>query len=321
MKTSFLNRWAGITKNSDSTLLKRLDKSLDRDRDMPDIHKFRKALIYFRSLLMAPFHLRSCNTVGKYPRTRCRPNIENMGEIHIGNEVNINSRNVQTDLVANPGGKIIIGDEVSINFGVSIVANKRVEIGNRIRIGPYSMIYDSNQHVHGVRFERAKGKPVVIEDDVWITSRVIILEGTRIGKGSLIAANSVVSGFIPPYCVAAGIPAKVIKFLKPPEDESFAWEEDRMKKREPIPSILDNIKVIESQVARSLRPQNSKEKPQYNIETWDSFTQVVFLKTLEQYFDIKFQKQDLISISSLNKAALIVEEYLKNQSLSRFQSV
>lgn len=52
---------------------------------------------------------------------------------------------------------------------------------------------------------------IVIEDDVWIGSRVIVLSGVKIGRGSVIAAGSVVTKDIPEYSIAAGVPARVIK--------------------------------------------------------------------------------------------------------------
>nr|WP_143033346.1 DapH/DapD/GlmU-related protein [Prevotellamassilia timonensis] len=52
---------------------------------------------------------------------------------------------------------------------------------------------------------------VIIEDDCWIGFNVIILPGVTIGKGSIIGAGAVVTKSIPPYSVAGGVPAKVIK--------------------------------------------------------------------------------------------------------------
>ena len=54
-------------------------------------------------------------------------------------------------------------------------------------------------------------KDVIIENDVWIGCNVTILSGVHIGRGSTIAAGAVVNKDIPPYCVAGGIPARVIK--------------------------------------------------------------------------------------------------------------
>lgn len=53
---------------------------------------------------------------------------------------------------------------------------------------------------------------IVIDDDVWLCERVTILSGSHIGQGAIIAAGAVVSGEIPPYSIAGGIPAKVIKY-------------------------------------------------------------------------------------------------------------
>jgi len=78
------------------------------------------------------------------------------------------------------------------------------------------MIYTSNH-----RFDRTdipmidqgntEPKAVVIEDDVWIAARAIILPGVRIGKGAVIAAGAVVTKDVPPYTVVGGIPARKIK--------------------------------------------------------------------------------------------------------------
>ena len=56
----------------------------------------------------------------------------------------------------------------------------------------------------------SKGK-IIIEDNVWIGDKVTILSGVKIGIGSIIGANSVVTKDIPPYSIAAGVPSKIIK--------------------------------------------------------------------------------------------------------------
>ena len=55
--------------------------------------------------------------------------------------------------------------------------------------------------------------PVVIEDNVWIGEKVVILKGVRIGEGAVIGAGAIVTHDIPPYSVAVGIPARVINTL------------------------------------------------------------------------------------------------------------
>ncbi len=53
---------------------------------------------------------------------------------------------------------------------------------------------------------------IVVEDDVWIGARAIILKGVTIGKGSIVGAGAVVTKTIPPYSIVGGIPAKVLRF-------------------------------------------------------------------------------------------------------------
>ena len=62
---------------------------------------------------------------------------------------------------------------------------------------------------------------VVIGDDVWIGERVIIMPGVHIGSGSIIGANAVVTHDIPPYSIAGGVPARVIKHREMTEKYLF----------------------------------------------------------------------------------------------------
>jgi acetyltransferase-like isoleucine patch superfamily enzyme len=68
---------------------------------------------------------------------------------------------------------------------------------------------------------KKEGRPVVIEDNVWIGMNCIILKGTRIGKGTIIGAGSVVRESIPPYSIAIGNPARVVKSFHPSRDEEI----------------------------------------------------------------------------------------------------
>lgn len=63
------------------------------------------------------------------------------------------------------------------------------------------------------------GHPIRIEDDCWLGSNVTVLPGVTVGRGSTIGAGSVVTRDIPPYSVAVGVPARVIKKLKTIEEE------------------------------------------------------------------------------------------------------
>jgi maltose O-acetyltransferase len=111
---------------------------------------------------------------------------------------------------------IEVGDGTSFSNNVQVVAEQSVTIGARCLIGDAVLILDSDFHdlsAAGRHSRPAETAPVVLEDNVFIGSRVIILKGVTIGKDSVIGAGSVVVRSIPPGVIAAGNPAKVIRNL------------------------------------------------------------------------------------------------------------
>ena len=69
---------------------------------------------------------------------------------------------------------------------------------------------DSDLHPVDANDQPIESSPVIIEDNVWIGCRSIILKGVKIGRRSVIAAGSIVTKDIPPNSIAAGVPARVI---------------------------------------------------------------------------------------------------------------
>jgi len=118
----------------------------------------------------------------------------------------------------NPGSMLEIGD----NFGMSggtICAAESIKIGNNVAVGANSSIVDRDFHPidpdkRKINPQSAKTAPIVIEDDVFIGMNCLILKGVTIGQGSVIGAGSVVTRSVPPYSIAAGNPAKVIRSLR-----------------------------------------------------------------------------------------------------------
>ena len=117
---------------------------------------------------------------------------------------------------------IHIGSDVAMNDYVHIGAVESVSIGNRVLIASKVFISDHDHGSYGKgglhsdpRIAPAdrtlSAAPVVIEDDVWIGEFVSVLGGVRIGKGAIIGTMSTVSRDIPPYSMAVGSPARVIK--------------------------------------------------------------------------------------------------------------
>jgi acetyltransferase-like isoleucine patch superfamily enzyme len=123
-----------------------------------------------------------------------------------------------------PSSVIEIGNDTGIS-SACLWAHKCITIGNRVKIGGDSIIMDTDAHNldYQVRasvemigkFSRdsvtAVSAPIIIEDDVLIGTRCIILKGVTIGARSIIGSGSVVTKSIPADCIAAGNPCKVIR--------------------------------------------------------------------------------------------------------------
>lgn len=145
--------------------------------------------------------------------------------IIIENNVTLNSRNKGYHVnlhspvrlfVDRPGAEIRIGENTRIH-GTCIHAWKRISIGRGCLIGGNTQIFDANGHELSFPYVEDRihtigsAKPITIEDNVWIGTNCLILPGTSIGRGSIIAAGSVVIKSVPPFVIAGGNPAKVIK--------------------------------------------------------------------------------------------------------------
>lgn len=172
-------------------------------------------LLKIVAALNARWHFRHATSVG--PRTRVwgRPSIRNQGKMLIGDRVRLVSTIATTELVAEPGGTLEIGDGTFINYGCSIAATMYVRIGRNCNVGTHVMIMDNDFHrlEPERRLERPESEPIILEDNVWIGGRAIILKGVTIGTGSVVAAASVVTRDVPARTLVGGMPAKPIREL------------------------------------------------------------------------------------------------------------
>ena len=126
----------------------------------------------------------------------------------------------QTDKL---NGELYIGSYVLMSPGINIRCAKKIKIGKSTMIASDVSITDSDWHgIYDRTDYVASPKEVVIEENVWIGERSLILKGSKIGKNSIIGAGSVVTGEIPPNSVYAGNPAKFIKQL---DEEDFTTRE------------------------------------------------------------------------------------------------
>ena len=73
---------------------------------------------------------------------------------------------------------------------------------------------DSDFHGVADRDDGGKAAPITIEDDAWLATRAVVLKGVTVGRGAVVAAGAVVTKDVPPYTVAAGVPARVIRHIE-----------------------------------------------------------------------------------------------------------
>ena len=155
---------------------------------------------------------------------RCMNLTRNKSNIVIGSHSYI-----QGSVYVCDDGKIEIGDHFFLGPASFIGAINSIVIGKCVIIANDVKIYDNNNHPTDPQarekmslggycnenwsWKWAAHSPVVIQDNVWIGQRAMILKGVTIGRGAIVAAGSVVTKDVPPYSIVAGNPAKVVKWL------------------------------------------------------------------------------------------------------------
>lgn len=125
-------------------------------------------------------------------------------------------KNVNIEKGANFSLDVKIGDNSGL--GIDSIVEKAT-IGSDVMMGRDVIIM-----YHSHKFDDCNipmrlqgempGKEVIIEDDVWIGHRVIILPGVKIGKGAIIGAGAVVTKDVPQYSIVGGVPARIIRSRK-----------------------------------------------------------------------------------------------------------
>lgn len=158
----------------------------------------------------------SDNSYGKWARVLRRATCRGLFA-QMGRGVNVEQKAFFGD-----GRNIRIGDYSGL--GINCRLYGPVSLGKHVMMGPDVIIITSNHKSDRLDIPMTEQggtgpDPVVIGDDVWIGTRVIILPGVTIGHGAVLAAGSVVTKDVQPYAVVAGNPAKLIRYrnaqLKP----------------------------------------------------------------------------------------------------------
>ena len=126
--------------------------------------------------------------------------------------------NGQLLIAAEHVGNLVIGAGTYLNGGSHFgcpSANDKIRIGQRCALGPACRLATVN---HGLIHEPGVGrgtvtKEIVLEDEVWLGAGVTVLQGCRIGTGSVIAAGAVVTKDVPAGVLAGGVPCKVLRSI------------------------------------------------------------------------------------------------------------
>lgn len=150
-----------------------------------------------------------------------------------------------------------IGDGTSIPKGSTFYCTRAsLTIGKKVIFGPKPTIITGDHRIDIIgKFiidvtddEKlpSQDAPVVIEDDCWIGANVTILKGVTIGRGCVIAAGAIVTKYLPPYSIAGGVPAKVLKYRFTPEQiiehEKALYTEEKRLTLDQIAKSRENIK-------------------------------------------------------------------------------
>ena len=165
-------------------------------------------------LLGTIFSLTYCKWFAKRLAYNAINNVRGLRLAKIGQDTNIHPT-----VLIREGEYVTIGNHCLINHNNLIQAGKSaagsITIGDYVHTGANVVMLGFN---HGFYTRDIPTKeqdymdaPIVIGDDVWIGAGAIILAGVTIGKGAIIAAGAVVNKDVPPYTIAGGVPAKVIK--------------------------------------------------------------------------------------------------------------
>ena len=147
-----------------------------------------------------------------------RANTDDCRSIRLGNNVSL----LESTLISANRGHVTIGDNSWIGPHSVVYGNGGVDIGDHVLIASHCTINTVSHNFSAtdmpINLQGINTDPVIIENDVWIGTNAVIMQGVRIGYGSIIGAGAVVTKSIPPFSIAVGVPAKVTATSSPTFD-------------------------------------------------------------------------------------------------------
>src|SRR3989339_1297965 len=112
-------------------------------------------------------------------------------------------------------GDIDLDDHANIGFNVEVFSAARVRIGKHVLVAAYTYLVGGD-HLFDrvdvpVLYQGRTAQGIEVDDNVWLGAHVVVSDGSRVGRDAIIGAGAVVRGGIPPFAIAAGVPARVIR--------------------------------------------------------------------------------------------------------------
>lgn len=141
--------------------------------------------------------------------------------INLGSHCRISGQTTFSGRSASINPKLEIGNNVGIGWQTTIAVGRNVIIKDNVRIAGKAFLFgysghplDAKQRALGLPDEDSQVGDIILEKDVWLGSNVTVKGGVTIGEGTIVAAGSVVTRSLPPFVIAAGNPAKVVRSLE-----------------------------------------------------------------------------------------------------------
>jgi len=192
--------------------------------------------------------------------------------------------------LAEHGGSIEIGDDVSIGHGSGVAARGSIRIGNGSRFGAFLLAMDTDYHVPGNSQAAAEVNPIRIGTNVRVGNRVTILRGSVIGDGATVLDGSVVTGVVPPGVRVSGVPARV----------THGGQREHL--HEPVALRVQRV----AQQAFRLAELPPLTTTRGKLEAWDSLGSLSLLLALEEEFGVVLGEDQMRDVQTLLEASSVI---------------
>lgn len=163
--------------------------------------------------------------------------------VHLGRDIHMMATHdnpIRFTVYAQPGGRIDIGDYTIVLPGARISSASSIRVGKNCMFATRSYVTDADWHdVYDRTAAPGSTAEVVLEDNVWVGDSAIVCKGVTVGENSVIGAGAVVASDVPPNCIVAGNPARVIKQLDPAR--ALVTRETLFNRELPYPEFIANF--------------------------------------------------------------------------------